>query len=431
MLRQAFESAAPGSAGRPSSLATWSWILYDLANTIFSMNIVSFFFSLWVVNVMAGRDSQYALANSLSMAVIFFASPYLGALTDQAPRRMPFLAFATLLCVIFTALLGRGGLRSSLILFALANIAYQAGLQFYDALLPNVSTPANRGRVGGIGVAVGYLGSLIGLGLGRIILGESGQGPIEETARSYPALFQVTAAVFLLFALPCLFFVRERGRSGVRFSLASFAAAGRQSIATVMSLGRLPYLARFLAGRALYTDAVNTIIAFMGIYTTTELGLSSRSAINVMVTGVICAALGALAFGPLVDKFGPGRALRWALLIWLVALAWAAAVGLLSFPAWTFWAVPPLTGVALGGTWAADRPLMLLLSPSEKIGEYYGLYGMVGRFASVSGPLLWALVAEVLGLGRPAAVLSLMLFVLLSYLILRPVMRARLVPSRG
>lgn len=428
MPRRPLRYAAPGLGKGPSSLATWSWVLYDLANTIFSMNIVSFFFSLWVVNVMSGSDSHYALANGLSMAAIFFASPYLGALTDQAPRRMPFLIFATVSCVLFTALLGRAGLGWSLVLFALANISYQAGLQFYDALLPEVSTPANRGRVGGSGVAVGYLGSLIGLGLGRLILGESSRVSAEEAAKSYVLLFQATAAVFLVFALPCFFFVRERLKAGVRFGLSSFAAAGRQTVSTILSLRRLPQLARFLAGRALYADAINTIIAFMGIYTTAELGMSGRSAINVMVIGVVFAALGAAIFGMLVDKFGPAPTLRWVLQIWLATLAWIAAVGLLNLPLWTFWIVPPLTGIALGGTWAADRPFMLLLTPKEKIGEYYGLYGMVGRFASVSGPLLWALVAEGLGWGRPAAVLSLMLFVSLSYLILRPIMKTGSAP---
>lgn len=428
--RPASGSAAPDLGNRPSPLAVWSWVLYDLANTIFSMNIVSFFFSLWVVNVMSGNDSDYALANGLSMAAIFFVSPYLGALTDQAPRRMPFLVLATFSCVIFTALLGRGGLGWSLIFFALANISYQAGLQFYDALLPEVSTRSNRGRVGGAGVALGYLGSLIGLGLGGIILGETSQDSGTETAKSYVLVFRATAAAFLLFALPCFFFVRERTRTGLRFGLRAFGAAAKQTISTIRSLRRLPQLTRFLVGRALYTDAVNTIIAFMGIYATAEMGLSGQSATGVMATGVVFAALGALIFGVLADKLGPPPALRWALLIWLAALSWTAAVGLLDLPLWTFWLVPPLAGVALGGTWAADRPLMLLLSPRERIGEYYGLYGMVGRFASVSGPLLWAFVAEGLGLGRPAAVLSLTLFVSVSYVILRPIMRMKAAPPR-
>jgi UMF1 family MFS transporter len=164
------EAATIGEERSISTLAVVGWVLYDLANTIFSLNIVSLYFSLWVVNVMGGTDADYGFATSISMAVIFCASPLLGALTDQSPRRMPFLVVSTLICIGFTLLLGQGGLLSSLIFFAIANIAYQAGLQFYDALLPEVSNEENRGWIGGIGVGVGYLGSLIGLAAGSLLL---------------------------------------------------------------------------------------------------------------------------------------------------------------------------------------------------------------------------------------------------------------------
>ena len=87
------EAAATAAAtpSRPKLLAVGSWVVYDLANTIFSFNIVSLFFSLWIVNDMGGKDSDYALANSFSMFVVFLVAPFLGALSDQTPRRMPFL----------------------------------------------------------------------------------------------------------------------------------------------------------------------------------------------------------------------------------------------------------------------------------------------------------------------------------------------------
>src|SRR5215207_8144440 len=125
-----------GSTTRRSGtgpLSVASWALYDLANTIFSMNIVSLYYSLWVVNVMGAGDAAYGYANSIAMAIIFVASPLLGALTDQAPRRMPFLVISTLICVGFTFVLGSAGVMQSLVYFVIANIAYQAGLQFYDA----------------------------------------------------------------------------------------------------------------------------------------------------------------------------------------------------------------------------------------------------------------------------------------------------------
>ena len=84
--------------------AVWSWILYDLANTIFSMGVVSLYFSLWVrEQVGADRaDTVYGIITAVSMGIIFVISPLLGAMTDRAPRRMPFLVVSTLVCVAAT-----------------------------------------------------------------------------------------------------------------------------------------------------------------------------------------------------------------------------------------------------------------------------------------------------------------------------------------
>lgn len=397
------------------------WVLYDLANTIFSLNIVSFYFSVWLVNVAGGSDSQVALANSLSMAVIVVLSPFLGALTDQSPRRMPFLITSTLLCVGATFTLGRFGIGPALIGFGVANIAYQAGLQFYDSLLPVVSTPRNRGRIGGIGIGMGYLGAVLGLLVGRRLLGDlDGLGDAATTAR-YVRVFSASAGLFLLFAIPAFVLVKEPVRRHVGERSTAMVRAARQVAATVRSLPRHPRLTRFLVGRILYTDAVNTVIAFMGIYVTNAVGFSAGQAQLVMLIAIVCAALGGFGWGQVVDRLGPARTLRIVLSLWIVTFAWTALVGFLSLPPGTFWVVPPLAGIALGGTWTADRPFLLRLTPADKVGEFYGLYGMVGRFAAVSGPLLWALVADTLGLGRPAAVASLLVFVVASMIVLAPV----------
>ena len=92
---------------KPSMFSIVSWAFYDLGNTIFSILIVSFYFTLWVLNDdVGGTDSDYAYANAISMALVFLTAPIIGALSDQANRRMPFLFYTTLLCVAFTALLG-------------------------------------------------------------------------------------------------------------------------------------------------------------------------------------------------------------------------------------------------------------------------------------------------------------------------------------
>ena len=111
-----------------------SWILYDFANTIFSMNIVSLHFALWVTKDQGGNDLQYGLTYSGSMLAVIFLAPFLGKWADLHLKRRLFLIFSTLICVISTACIGiLNELTVGLMLFFVANIGYQLAQVFYMA----------------------------------------------------------------------------------------------------------------------------------------------------------------------------------------------------------------------------------------------------------------------------------------------------------
>jgi UMF1 family MFS transporter len=189
-------------------------------------------------------------------------------------------------------------------------------------------------------------------------------------------------------------------------------------------VGQYPGLGRFLIGRIFYADAANTLIAFMGIYVSNEVGFAEFETQVLLLAGIAAGVVGGLCWGPIVDRLGPKRTLDVILVLWLVVFGLVAAIGAFDLPGWLFWIAGPLAGVALGGTWTADRPLMLQLSPPRYLGQFYGLYAMVGRFAAISGPLLWSFVVDGLGLGRPAAVFSLAIWIVISLAILRGVPNA-------
>jgi len=409
--------------------AVVGWVTYDLANTIFSMGVVSLFFSLWVREAAGAEnaDMAWGIILALSYSIIFVASPLLGAMSDRARRRLPFLVVSTLICVGFTALLARSGLFLSAFFFILANIAYQAGLQFYDALLPEVSTEANRGRIGGIGIGVGYLGSYVAVGLGLYF------GTDDKAL-----LFLMIAGFFLLFALPCFFLVRERGNPNPRpvWGWKVVRESTRQTITTLRSGNQYPGLVRFLVGRIFYTDAINTVIGIMALYTVNvavATGLTESqgeyTAQLIMMFAITFAVAGGFLWGWIVDRKGPKRTLDYVLLAWVATFLVAGLTGILSLPLWVLYGVAAAAGFSLGGVWAADRPYMLRLTPPDRIGEFYGLYGMVGRFSAITGPATWALIlylaTRVWGLepqvGQGIGVLVLLLQVILSWWILRRV----------
>ncbi len=428
--------------------AVVSWVLYDLANTIFSMGVVSAYFSVWVRDEVGAQraDSVYGIITAISMSIIFFSSPLLGAMTDRARRRMPFLIVSTIVCVFFTALLARAGFYVTALFFVIANVAYQAGLQFYDAMLPEVSHEGNRGKISGIGVGVGYLGSYIAIGLGM---------DFAFGSEDKPFLFLMIAICFLLFALPCFIFVKERGNPHPRevFSLKMLRESTGETLRTIRSGREYPGLVRFLVGRVFYTDPINTVISIMMLYT---INVAEHSGLThdqgeetgkmIMMTAITFAVVGGFVWGWLVDRWGPKRTLNYVLYLWAGVFLLAAAIGIVGLPLVTLYVVACSAGVALGGIWAADRPYMLRLTPPDRIGEFYGLYGMVGRFSAITGPLIWAIVTRLtitmLGMspqvGQGIGVLVLLGLIVVSYVILQPVSdvprdwrKAAVIPSAG
>lgn len=409
--------------------AVWSWITYDLANTIFSMGVVSLYFSLWVRDQVGAEraDSVYGIITAASMGIIFVLSPLLGSMTDRAARRMPFLIVSTLICVALTAMIARSGYWVTMLAFVLANAAYQAGLQFYDALLPEVTTEENRGRISGIGVGVGYLGSYFAVGIGFL-----------PQSADKPFLFTAIAVAFLVLSIPCFVFVKERGNPNPRpvFSLAMIAESTRETIRTLRSGREYPGLIRFLVGRVFYTDAINTVISIMTLYTVNVAVASGLSTLEgegkarlIMLSAISFAVLGGFMWGYLVDRVGPKRTLDCVLWLWVATFTLAAAVGLLGLNWKMLFLVASMAGVALGGIWSADRPYMLRLTPPHRIGEFYGLYGMVGRFSAITGPVIWAAVAWLcigkLGMspakGQGVGVLVLLSFIFIARWIIAPV----------
>jgi MFS transporter, UMF1 family len=413
--------------------AVVSWIVYDLANVIFTMGVNSLNFPLFVAAMVGAEraDSLVGRITAVSMGIMFCISPLLGAMTDRARKRMPFLFWATFICCASVALIGRLPFVLSALFWVIANGGYQAGVQFYDSLLPEVTTEANRGRINGIAIGLGYIGSYIAVGVG-VLMTSKGQ------AFPFANYFLFVGFAFFALAIPCFVFVRERGNDNPRpiFTYDAVAESMRQTIQTLKSGNQYPGLLRFLIGRAFYTDAINTVIAFMSLYTVNvaiSTGLTKENgqqkAQLVLMSAITAAIIGGVMWGFIVDKLGPKRTLSIVLCGWIATFIMAASIGFLHLHiAWLF-VVACIAGICLGGTWASDRPLMLRLTPPGRVGEFYGLYGMVGRFSAVTGPLLWAattyVVVERSGMpvltGEAFAILSLLAMVVVSFIILRRV----------
>jgi UMF1 family MFS transporter len=397
-----------------------AWALYDFANTIFTFAVVSGAIGLYLVDdrQFGERDGNVLLSIAIvaSVGLNAIVSPILGAISDRAGQRLPFLLAFTAICIGSTFFIADVPAVVGLLLFIVANFAYQAALIYYDATLKTVSRPESRGKLAGIGTAIGYCGTVT-VALLIVFL------DVAVVDR-----FRLSAVLFLVFAVPIFLVVREpRGDPRPRMTVTEVVAAFGQLRQSIAHAREVPGLGRFLVGRFFYTDAVNTVIVVMSVVTTRVLGVSDAFA-NVILLGLTLVAIAmSLVWGWLCDRQGPKRTLVMVLVSWAIGLLiGGVALGFGPAGLLPFLVAGAILGSGLGGVQVADRVLMVRLSPPERLGEFFGLYGLVGKGSQVIGQLLYGATILVLlgplGIGAyQVAVLSLLVTMFIGLWLILPV----------
>lgn len=389
-----------------------SWAFYDFASTIFAINIISLHFALWVTEEMKGEDIFYSIALSVSTFLAALLMPLLGSLSDRKYGRKDFLILFTVLAVTFTGLIGYANtLFKGLLFFAVANFCNQLAAVFYGALLPSVAKRYNLGKTSGFGTSIGYLGAIIGIIMVKPF--------VEEYGRS--AAFIPTAILFFIFAAPCMLFVKETIQRQAETITSTTVNLFRYISTAFGDIKDEPNLKKFILSVFIYLNAVSAILVFVSVYARKVVGLTDAEIHNFFLVSNIFAILSALSYGVITDKYGAKRTLSSVLIIWSLVLT----LGLVSFNKSTFWIVGPLAGVALASTWTVGRVLLVKLVPKEKIGIAFGMGGLVGSFATITGPLIWGILVwslKAFGVLRyRVAIFALLLFIIIGYALLQKV----------
>ena len=403
-------------SGRAIVPAAWS--IYDFANTIFSFAVVSGAIGLYLNDRLGQRDGGVALSVAivLSVGLNAIVSPILGAISDRGGQRMPFLLFFTALCIVPTFFIADVPVLLGLLFFVIANFAYQAALIYYDSTLKLISYPETRGKLSGIGTAIGYCGTVV-VGLLIFLL----EVPVVDR-------FRLAALLYLAFAIPIFIVVRERrDAAGTALTARDVLDSLGQLRLSIAHARQVPGLGRFLVGRFFYSDAVNTVIVVMSVVTTEALLVSDATA-NVILLLLTVVAIGMSFFwGWLCDRIGPKRTLIIVLWSWAFGLVLGGvALGFGPAGLVPFLVAGAVLGSGLGGVSVADRVLMVRLAPPERIGEFFGLYGLVGKGSQVIGQLLYGLILflfiDSIGVGAyQIAVLSLLVTMLIGLWLVWPV----------
>jgi len=408
-------SAAAKPAYGP--LAIWSWATYDFANSPFTTLVVTFVYATYFTQVIAPDPitgtALWSQAVTVAALVVAFGSPILGALADRGGYRKLFVLIFTLVCTLATIGLYYvlpGQIAAALVLFVIANIAYEFGVVFYNAFLPDLA-PANRiGRISGYGWGLGYIGGLIALALALIALIQPETpwfGFSKEAGENIRATNLLVAGWFVIFTIPFVLWVAE-DKSEVSRSGRIVRDAVRQLRGTFVEIRKYRQIVRFLIARFVYNNGLVTIFAFGGIYAAETFGFSLQEVLIFGIALNVSAGLGALVMGHLDDLIGGKRTI----MISLVGLTAATVLAVLATTKLWLWVAGVIIGIFIGPNQSASRSLMGRFVPPESENEFFGFFAFSGKFTAFVGPFLLGVLTQWTGSQRWGVSVVLVLFAL-------------------
>ena len=364
----------------------WAWSMYDFANSAYTTVVITAVFGAYFVGGVAEGKPwatfAWTAALSVSYAAILLTGPLLGAWADAHAAKKPLLLATTVGCVIFTAALyyaGPGAIALSLALLIVSNYFFGAGENLIAAFLPELASSQAMGRVSGWGWSFGYLGGLAALGICLAYITSSGK-PASDTV---PVTMLITAAFFAIAAAPTFLFLRERALPQPR--LENPWARVRQ---TLREAQKYQDLKRFLICLLFYQAGITAVVALAAIYAEQAMKFTMQQTITLILVVNVTAALGAFGFGYLQDAIGHVRAVALTLVGWIVMVLIAG----FSQTSASFWLAANLAGLCMGSAQAAGRAVVGYLAPPARLAEFFGLWGLAVKAASIFGPLTYGAV---------------------------------------
>lgn len=372
------------------------WVLYDVGNSAFTM-MVSTIFPIYF-NYLAGNagisDVDYlaywGYATSVCTLLVAVLGPTLGAVADTKNFKKIVFSMAMGVGVLGCIVLG---FLSSWIwflgIFVLAKTGYSASLVFYDAMLTDVTEPDRMDAVSSHGYAWGYIGSCIPFVISLVIvLGAGNIGISMQT--SMILAFLITALWWLFSAVPLLRSYKQRyfSEAGEHVIRNSFVRLGH----TFKELVKEKHIFVFLLAFFFYIDGVYTVIDMATAYGQ-ALGLDSTGLLLALLVTQIVAFPSVLIFGRLVKKVKPET---------IITICIAAYFCIAVYAYWLdtqldFWILAVMVGIFQGTIQALSRSYFAKIIPAEKSGEYFGIYDICGKGASVVGTALVSFLSQATG----------------------------------
>jgi UMF1 family MFS transporter len=424
----------PGAAHDPSavpSLGRASWALFEWGRNpyvlVITIYIYATYFSRDVVGDPVRGQALWAEIQGYAGLGVALLAPFLGAIADAGGPRKPWILFFSVVLVLSTATLWFGepmglglGLAGIGIAVALSNIAYDGSLVFHSAMLPGLVPIHRVGTWSGLGLGLGNVAGIVLL-LFVLLFFYLPAEPLlglDKAAHEHERIAGPLCALwFALFSIPFFVFTPDRPRTGLSTRVAVRSGISAV-IRTVRSLQHYRNVGRFLIARMIYTDGLNVMLVFAGVYAVGVFGWGEiESALYGIVLSVF-AALGGILGGRLADRIGTKRALQLSLtgviIGALMSLGFApdriffflpyepgtVVADLPVFrtaPELLFIATVMLIAVCLVATYANSRAMMARIAPHARMTQFFGLFALSGEATAFLAPAAIAIVTTATG----------------------------------
>ncbi len=367
----------------------WAWSMYDFANSGYTTVVITAVFNAFFVAAVAAKAPwatfAWTAALSVSYLAVLLSAPVVGAWADAHAAKKRLLFAATAGCVVFTALLffvSPGGVILAICLIILSNFFFATGENIIAAFLTELADSKAMGRVSGWGWSFGYLGGLVSLGISLFYI-TIAQKNGDTAAQFVPVVMLITAAVFALAAAPTFLFIKERAQP-----YRQREEPGQRVMQTLRQARHYRDLWQFLVCILFYQAGIMAVIALAAIYAQEAMKFTSQQTIVLVLVVNITAAIGAFSFGYLQDAIGHIKSMTLVLIGWIIMIALAYIAEGVAL----FWVAANLAGLCMGSSQAAGRAIVGYLSPPARTAEFFGLWGLAVKAASIFGPLTYGAV---------------------------------------
>ena len=402
----------------------FSWCMLAWANSAFITVIAGFVFGPYFIHQVAHDVIQGTVDWSWAIAtvgiIVAFTAPLLGALVDQKRRRKPWLAVLTTIVVTCTALLyftqpNAHWIAWGLTLFVFAGVAFELAQVIYNAMLYTLAPKDYIGRISGWGWSFIYFGGITCLSVALLLFI---QGHFFSTAHENNIrLITLFSALWVgFFSLPLFFFTKDLPER----KITSIKALQRGFIALLINFRYLRHnkaVFFYLIANLIYTDGLNTLLAYSAIYASGTFHMQIKEVIMLAISVNLTAGLGAIIFAWVDDKIGS----KFVICLSLIVLA-ATVIGMLiTHSVIIFWVLALVGGIFLGPSQASSRSYMVRITPEHLATQLFGFYALSGRVTAFIGPFLVGLLTKLyqsqrVGLFAP----ELMLLLGLAFMLFLP-----------